>query len=160
MYKKIIIGAVALVILGVAYYGVSPLFINVRIDEVAPQPKEASSMSAETNLQITTEGSAIVGTARHPASGSVRVINTENGAVLRYENFKTVNGPDLYVYLAKDLDAKEFINLGLLKATEGNINYDVPPGTNINDYRYAMVWCKAFGVLFNYADISENFKQQ
>jgi ribosomal protein L14 len=170
MYTKISIGATVLAVLGFAYYAVAPIFIHVRLDESAPQAKtiesETSTPEATTTLHskatsVLTDKTGeekkavIVGTARHPASGSVRVINTENEAVVRYENFKTLNGPDLFVYLAKDLDAKEYVNLGVLKATEGNVNYTVPAGTDVSEYRYALIWCKQFGVLFNYADISE-----
>ena len=98
--------------------------------------------------------SPVVGTAGHPGSGTARIINTEAGTIIRYEDFKTINGPDLFIYLAKDLDAKDFVNLGELKATEGNVNYDVPGDIDVNDYKYAMVWCKQFGVLFNYADLT------
>ncbi len=164
MNKKIILGAVGIVFLGIAYYGISPLFRNTRIDEAVPESKseEATTGSASTT-NATSAGSnepaeetfAITGTTGHPASGTVRIVNTENGDVVRYENFKTINGPDLYVYLAQDLDAKEFVSLGELKATEGNINYSVPAGVEVSKYRYAMVWCKQFGVAFNYADLTK-----
>jgi hypothetical protein len=170
MFKKISIGVVSLVILGVAYYGISPILRHTRIDEVAPQSKEVAVTSDTTMTEslkdvptlsvqkadsMTKEtASPVTGTAGHPGSGTARIIKTETGDVVRYENFKTINGPDLYVYLAKDLDAKEYVSLGELKATEGNVNYEVPKGTEIVDYRYVMVWCKQFGVLFNYADLS------
>jgi len=72
---------------------------------------------------------------------------------VRYENYKGTNGPDLYVYLAKDLDATEFISLGRAKGNQGNINYTVPDDIDITEYQYVMTWCKAFGVLFDYAPI-------
>ncbi len=98
---------------------------------------------------------SVVGTAGHPASGNVRIVKADGKTYVRYENFKTINGPDIYVYLAKDLNAKEFVNLGAVKATEGNINYEVPTNTDITEYSYVLTWCKAFGVLFNYADLSQ-----
>jgi ABC-type Na+ efflux pump permease subunit len=115
--------------------------------------KVVTTESAADSLQKETIAS-VIGTTGHKGEGTVRIIKTETSDVVRYENFKTVNGPDLYVYLAKDLAASEFVNLGELKATEGNVNYEVPVGTNVEDYRYVMVWCKQFGVLFNYADLS------
>lgn len=93
----------------------------------------------------------IVDTPAHPASGTVRVVEAGGTTYIRYENFKTLNGPDIFVYLSKDLDATEFVDLGRVKATEGNINYEVPPGVAVEDYPYVLVWCRAFGVLFNYA---------
>lgn len=175
MYKKVLFIFVTALFLGVAYYGISPLFKNTVLDEPTPEksqmkkdevgvnPKSTSTSSnvEEESIAIvvhknnavkeTEKSSSIQSTPGHPASGIVKVIRTENSKILRYENFKTINGPDLYVYLSKDLEAKDFVNLGKLKATEGNINYEVPLNTNLEDYRYVMIWCKAFGVLFNYA---------
>jgi hypothetical protein len=190
MYKKIILGIVSLIVLGVAYYGILPLFITTRLDEAVPvaqvQPPNTpaavqTTPSSEANMvppvepetemkkpvesdvakpQPVTEPvpvvktAPIVGTAGHPASGSARLITTDTGSVIRYENFKTINGPDLFVYLATDLEATSFVNLGELKATEGNVNYQVPANVDLANYKYVMVWCKQFGVLFNYADLT------
>ena len=135
---------IGIVILTFAYYAVSPLFINIKVDDV--NPEVSNSKSSQPVL--------IVGTTGHPASGTVRIIEADGTNYVRYENFKTINGPDIYVYLAKDLDAKEYVNLGKVRATEGNVNYEIPGGINLNEYRYVMLWCKIFGVLFNYADLS------
>ena len=145
--KKALIVFGILVVLAVAYYGLSPLFIHTQLNEQAP---------------INTTGSVareVVGTVGHPASGRAGIVQAgvvpgeEDAHYLRYENLKTINGPDLYVYLAKDLDAKEFVNLGRLRATEGNVNYEIPEGVDVSEYRYALTWCKQFSVLFNYADL-------
>lgn len=160
MFRKTLLGIGAVIILAVAYYGLSPLLRNVRLEEEAPTATEQSATvpsatSTDNAIDNSPSNSTpVVGNTAHPASGNVRVINTEKGTVVRYENFKTINGPDLYIYLAKDLNAKEYISLGKLRATEGNVNYTIPEGVNINDYKYIMVWCKRFGVLFNYADLS------
>ena len=142
MWKYYVGIPIALVILGVAYYGLSPLFRNIKVDEALPvsaQPAQFSS-SAQVN-----------GTAGHPASGTARIVEADGKTYLRYENFKTINGPDLYVYLAKTPDAKEFIDLGVIKATEGNVNYEIPAGIDPSEYPYALTWCRQFGVLFNSA---------
>lgn len=168
MFKKISIVVVSVIVIGVGYYAISPLFRHTRIDEAAPQVKETVSMHGTTTAVRNVSTSSIqktdvigkevvapvIGTRGHPGSGTARIIKTESGVVLRYENFKTLNGPDLYVYLAKDLDAKEYVSLGKLQATEGNVNYEVPVNINVSEYKYVMVWCKQFGVLFNYADLS------
>lgn len=96
----------------------------------------------------------VMSTVGHPAEGTARVVDINDGRIVRFENFKTINGPRLHVYLAKDLRATEFIDLGPIRGTEGNINYEIPPGTDLNEYKYVMHWCVPFGVLFNFADIS------
>jgi len=155
------VGAVILVgVLSFAYYALSPLFINIKVDEALPGAKTAEETQGEVEempeeVPVTkTTASPVVDTLAHPASGLVRIVEAEGKTYIRYENYKTINGPDIYVYLAKDLEAKEFIDLGKVKATEGNINYEIPTDLDLAEYRYVLTWCKAFGVLFNYADLS------
>lgn len=155
MKRKILytIGVIlGLAILAFAYYAISPLFINIKLDEALPETKQMESKAMEKS-EVQAVLAPVVGTTGHPASGAVRIIEAEGKEYIRYENFKTINGPNIYIYLAKDLEAKDFVDIGKVKATEGNVNYEVPSGVNVGDYRYVMVWCKAFGVLFNYADL-------
>lgn len=175
---KIILGVGIVVVLGFGVYALLPLFQNTRLDEALPgsamvkdegamtdtgadataemmTEKEGESMMAKGEVAVMEPRLAvIVPTAAHPASGTVRIVEADGKSYVRYENFKTINGPDLYVYLAKDLQAKEYVDLGRLKATEGNINYEIPAGVSVNEYPYVLVWCRAFGVLFNSAKIN------
>lgn len=161
--KKALIAVGALALLSVAYYGLSPLWRTSTLNEEAPQagaieegkpaPETPIEEGMPSGMMEPMAAAAIVDTPLHPAEGSVRLIKTEAGYVLRYEDFKTINGPDLFVYLSKDIEAKEFVDLGPLRATEGNINYAVPEDVDPADYRYALVWCKQFSVLFNSADL-------
>lgn len=120
--------------------------------------KETSNTDKLTENQASSTAnsmsSPIVGTPGHKSSGNVKIINTPEGKVIRYENYKTINGPDLYVYLSDNLEATNFINLGPIKGTEGNINYLIPNNIDITKYKYVLTWCKQFGVLFNYAKIN------
>ena len=164
------------VVAGVAYYGVSPLFRVVHVEDVVPaqvadmekenithddaatstEGTEAEAIAKEPKVSspmTDKKSTGVVGTAGHPASGSVSVIQAQDGTYVRYENYKTINGPDLYVYVSKDLDAKEFVSLGEIRGTEGNINYKVPEGVSLKEYKYVLTWCKQFGVLFNSADV-------
>lgn len=150
----IFVGILALGALWFAYYTISPLFRSVKIDETVPPMSDAEKVQSEQQVV----SASVIGTTGHPASGTVRVIETDGKNYIRYENFKTINGPDLYVYLAKDLDAKDFVSLGTLRATEGNVNYEIPESVNLADYQYVMTWCRQFSALFNYADISKILK--
>lgn len=148
-----VIGGVLLVVLlGLAYYTISPLFVRVAIDEAVPAEEAAGAPNE--GVVVESERVAVVDTPIHPASGFVRIVEADGKRYIRYEEYKTINGPDLYVYLAKDIDAKEFVDLGRIKATEGNINYEIPAEVDIAEYPYVLTWCKAFGVLFNSANLS------
>ncbi len=93
----------------------------------------------------------------HIVSGMVKIIKIENKNILRFENFNTENGPDLFVYLVKNSTGtpseNDFISLGNLKSTNGNFNYDIPVNLNINDYKTITIWCKSFNVNFGYATL-------
>ena len=122
------------------------------MDDDMPKDGDTEDVSADALVQPVTH--KIVDTLGHPAEGTVRVIDTADGQVIRFEGFKTINGPRLHLYLAKDLDGEDYIDLGPIRGTEGNINYTVPPSVDLSEYRYVMHWCVPFSVLFNYADLN------
>jgi hypothetical protein len=96
-----------------------------------------------------------VGDGIHDAQGNAKVIPIEGGGnVLRLEELVVTNGPDLYVYLATDKSASDFVNLGRLKANIGNQNYEIPSGTDITKYDTVLIWCRAFSVLFGSAELN------
>ena len=94
----------------------------------------------------------------HFGRGTALLIEKPPGTyVLRFEEFSVRNGPDLFVYLSPDPNdyTGEALELGELKGTDGAFNYDVPPGTDISRFKSAVVWCKAFSVLFATATFAE-----
>ena len=93
----------------------------------------------------------------HRGSGDAKLFRlTGSASVLRLENLNVTNGPDLRVYLVRhpdptksgDIKDSEFVDLGTLKGNIGNQNYPIPPGTDVAQFASAVVWCRAFGVLF------------
>lgn len=158
--KKIAITIVAILIAWFLYYTISPLFINIRADEALPVVTSQNATSTVAENQIVavnyeTAPKQLIDTPLHPASGTVRVVQSGPAHFLRYENFKTINGPDIYVYLSKDINATDFVNLGPVKATEGNVNYEIPAGVDPREYPYAIIWCEQFNTLFNSALLYE-----
>lgn len=158
MIKKIALVATLIVIGAFGYYALSPLFRNVEVNESAPvvqtsSPDATDAEQATTTDPLLTGPQPITDTVAHPASGTARVTTDGVHYYVRYEDFKTINGPDIYVYLSKDLDANEYVSLGRVKATEGNVNYQIPDDINPEEYPYVLVWCRAFGVLFNSAKL-------
>ncbi|MDW0157080.1 MAG: DM13 domain-containing protein, partial [Nitrososphaeraceae archaeon] len=85
-----------------------------------------------------------IGDGFHNVEGAAKVIPVESGAqILRLENFKATNGPDLYVYLSNDKSASDFINVGRLKGNVGNQNYEIPIGSDLSKYNTVLIWCRA-----------------
>jgi Electron transfer DM13 len=90
----------------------------------------------------------------HNSEGQAKVLKLSDGSnFLRLENFRSTNGPDLYVYLSTDKNASDFVNLGRLKGNVGDQNYEIPDGTDISKYDTALIWCQAFSVLFGSAEL-------
>jgi hypothetical protein len=162
MQKYFIVIAVAIV-LGVAWYALSPLLRNVEMDEASPlanlPPQELEDPGAG-NGQGMTEG--VLARAEfvpkaHDVEGQAQLIRVGDEYTVRFENFKTINGPDVNIYLATDTSAEDFVDLGDIKATEGNVNYTVPADTDFTKYDTVLVWCKDFSVLFSYAELENTF---
>jgi len=115
---------------------------------------ETVGLSVPNNLLIS--GSFIgVNDGIHNAEGTAKVVPLpqDDTNVLRLENLKVTNGPDLYVYLSTDKSASDIVNLGKLKANNGNQNYNIPTGTDFTKYDTVLIWCKAFSVLFGSVEL-------
>lgn len=140
--------------------GVERLSVSQRADmdaamaEANKSPMSPMAEEQPTAVEAPATSYPVVDTAGHPADGTVRVIETAEGTVIRFEDFSTINGPQLHLYLAKDLAATEYLDLGPIRGTEGNINYLVPNDVDLSEYRYVMHWCVPFDILFNYVDLA------
>lgn len=104
--------------------------------------------------------------AAHSTSGRASVYSGDNGALtLRLTSFKTSNGPNLHVLLIAASDAGdnedflkkgvERIDLGSLKGNEGDQNYDVPAGTDLEKYKAVSIFCERFSVNFGAAPLAK-----
>jgi hypothetical protein len=175
MKKGIIVAIiVAAIAVPAVVYAASPLFINTTIDEPLPaandsmmdKPVEDAAMADKDDAMIDKGGDTMMekelsgvfagaGDGIHNAEGMAKVIYVDDASdVLRLENFRVTNGPDLYVYLATDKQASDYVDLGRLKANNGNQNYDIPEGTDLAKYDTVVIWCKAFSVFFGGAELT------
>jgi hypothetical protein len=117
--------------------------------------KKENSISEEPVMMSLSGNFVGVGDGIHDAKGKAKVISLEDRSnVLRLENFQSTNGPDLYVYLATDEKATDYVSLGRLKANNGNQNYNIPDGTDLSRYDSVLIWCKQFSVLFGSAELN------
>ena len=57
---------------------------------------------------------------------------------------------------ASDVTDGGFLKLGKLKGNVGNQNYEIPAGTELNDYRSVVIWCELFDVLFSPAPLKRS----
>jgi hypothetical protein len=97
----------------------------------------------------------------HPTTGRAEVVTDGNRRVLRLEDLRTDNGPDLNVYLvAAEPDAPvgelaaDFVDLGDLKGNIGDQNYMVPDSVDLDRYTTVVIWCVRFSVAFGAAGLA------
>jgi hypothetical protein len=131
--------------------------VNESMDQIPQQQQQQQTQNTITTASTLRTGSFVgVGDGIHNAEGEAKVIpfQNENSNILRLENLRVTNGPDLYVYLATDKTASDFVNVGKLKANNGNQNYDIPAGTDLTNYDTVLIWCRPFSVLFGSAELS------
>ena len=113
------------------------------------------------NINQSTQNKALIGNfigiddGIHNAKGLAKILTISNGSqILRLENFKSTNGPDVHLYLSNNKQANDFIDLGRLKANNGNQNYKIPMDIDFNHYGYVLIWCKPFSILFGSAQLN------
>jgi hypothetical protein len=113
------------------------------------------------NINHSTQNTGLIGDFMgvndgiHNAEGKVKILRLSDGSeIVRLEDFRSTNGPDVHLYLAIDKQASDFIDLGRLKANIGNQNYQIPLDTDFNKYKYVLIWCQPFSVLFGSAQLS------
>jgi len=173
--------ALALVAAGgpAAWYLGSPLFIRTALVEPAPSTAPASpdpvastapSPPTATDAAQITQPTEPPATPAPPRSGSftgadefhfgrgtATLIETAPGSwIVRFEDFSVRNGPDLFVYLSPDAKgyAEGAVELGRLKATDGDFNTRVPSGTDVAELNSVVIWCKQFAVQFAVAPLA------
>ncbi|MEO6231547.1 MAG: DM13 domain-containing protein [Ferruginibacter sp.] len=81
-------------------------------------------------------------------SGMAKVYLKDGKFTLVLDGVTISNGPDLHVYLSKEISPVNFIDLGKLKSTGGTQVYDIAGSPNFSQYKYALVHCQLFDHLF------------
>jgi hypothetical protein len=148
MRKKTLIALaiVTAIAIPIGIYTISPLFISASVNELLPA---ATTVPGEKPLSGILRS---VDDGFHNAQGNIKVVPLIDGSkILRLENFKSTNGPNVHVYLSTDKRATDYVDLGKLKANNGNQNYNIPPGTDIRKHNIVLIWCNDFSVLFGSA---------
>jgi len=134
------------------------------MDSAAGAPDTAASETMpEATPVLVAEGRFVDADAIHKGRGRALVYSLADGRhVVRFEDFRTTNGPALVVYLAAHPDPRTaadvsddgFVELGELKGNVGNQNYFVPAGTDVKAYGSVVIWCELFDVLFSPAALN------
>jgi Electron transfer DM13 len=126
-----------------------------------PVPPTATAVPPTAAPQPLTLSGTFNNAGPEPVSGRAILGRTAEGKViLRFENFQSHPGPDLFVYLVKSNSPNSAgqveggLQVARLRATSGNQNYELNPSLDITQYKSVVVYCKAFSVVFGFANLS------
>ena len=138
---------------------ISGVTAPAQASEATPSSEPTAAPTAATGGGVLARGEFRDGDPGHNGEGKALVIEAPDGSlVLRVEEFSVTGGPDLFVILSTDPDgsrnsAKEGLDLGDLKATDGNVNYEIPGGTEVSQYKSVIIYCRSFNIVFAIATL-------
>ncbi len=186
--RAIILTAVAIPVAAVAWWLGSPRILDRTANEAFPRTATAAipdSMTREEVEQVMSDMAKLETEAGEPmpdlgaptpavlkrgqfeaadnfhrGRGRATIYRLADGQrVLRFEDFRVTNGPDLRVLLSQHagpttssvLSAAGYVELGKLKGNIGNQNYPIPDGLAIEDQLSVVIYCRPFHVVFSVA---------
>lgn len=138
-------------------------------DASATQPPVIEAPAPDTTAEPTPPTIVTLATGQfvdrsYTGSGTALVLTDGSSQrFLRFEDFATDNGPDLFVYLTSArADAEEsafgvdgeYVNLGRLTGNIGDQNYEIPPDVDLDRFSTVVVWCDRFSSAFTAADLT------
>ncbi len=101
---------------------------------------EGISQNTEENKNILVGDFMGVNDGIHNAEGKAKILTLSDGSlILRLEDFRSTNGPDVHLYLSNNKQGNDFIDLGRIKSNIGNQNYQIPINTDFNKYKYVLI---------------------
>ncbi len=98
------------------------------------------------------------------AQGTVNIYQqADNTLLMRFEDFNMPNGPDLNVYLSAAQDPKTFADMTVadlepleidpLKSNLGSQNYDLPTGTDFQQYHSVVIYSTSLDLVYSDAPL-------
>ncbi len=131
------------------------------VDEAMPE--SSGSAASQTQPQAGLTGQFRDADSFHKGSGTATIydLGPDGGHILRLEDFRVTNGPDLRVLLVNapnpeshsDLDDAGYVELGKLKGNVGSQNYDITPDVALADVQSVVIYCHPFRVVFSVATL-------
>lgn len=151
--------AVGVVLLGAMALAVAVFWFRpdrLVVDDVVREPSPARRAPVVARAQLRS--------LDHDTSGTVEILETPDGSVVRLVGLETSNGPDLYVYLSPNpadgpeqaFDDDGHVVLGRLRGNRGDANYAVPAGVDLSVLRSVVIWCDRFDSAFGAADLTRS----
>jgi len=157
--NKWILAVIGIPVVVGAWWAFRPekLFVNQKVNEAAP-----AALSSEPEALYT---GRLEGKVHHTGGRATIYKSAEGKTYLRLSDFTTSNGPDVHVLLAKAEDKTleqeivkgnlDSVELGSLKGNQGDQNYDLPAGADLNQYQAVVIYCERFHAIFGVAKLEK-----
>jgi hypothetical protein len=153
----IVIATVVLIGSAIFWFGPQKFFLSETARDVLPGTQGGAAAADVTTVS---EGSFV--SLAHGTTGTAKIVEVDGATYLRFEDLESLNGPDLVVYLTSQAatdDASAFgdtvvADLGPLDANRGDLNIEIPAGTDLSQVRSAVIWCRRFTVAFGAVDLA------
>ncbi len=133
------------------------VFICVALVKCKPEnttpTKPATTSSFDATKATLLKNGMFVTVSHGSTTGTVSLYDQAGIKFVVFDPFLSPSGPDLKVYLSKDVSATDYIRIGKLQSTMGRQVYAVPGTPLIKDYHYIHIWCEAFSVEFAHAEV-------
>jgi len=130
-------------------------------DEVVPEDEQAMPDDMPDEPIVLKAGGFIEIDPIHGAEGTATIYELPDGRrILRFEDFRSTNGPDLHVLLSSAEDPRsrgalgdDYVDLGELKGNVGNQNYEIPADVDLSQFNSVVIYCEPFHVVFSTATL-------
>jgi len=163
MDGRLKLGLLVILILGapVLWYLGSPLFVSQTVNEARPLAPGGASSTQPATQQLA-GGQFGDADAIHRGEGTASLLTVPGGGrVLRFDDFRVTNGPDLYVYLSghpaprnsAQLHEGAAFEVATLKGNIGGQNYELPADLDLARFRSVVIYCKRFSTIFSTAEL-------
>lgn len=133
-------------------------FIFISCWVMACSKKDALTEVPATEIIDTTNGATkysgeFSSAPGESVSGTALILLTNGAYSVALKNMNINSGPDLRVYLSKQIQPIDFIELGKLKSTRGDQVYQVANNVDFATYKYVLIFCQQFNKLFGSAEL-------
>jgi hypothetical protein len=142
---------------------------NNKMPTISETPQRISERMPDTPAEIAPpqllgQGKFETVSETRPSAGQALLFRLGTGEyLLRVEEFSVVKGPGLHVYLtgagaAREADTvlRDFIDLGAIKAQQGDHNYLMPADIDLSDYDGVVVFSPFFREIYATAQLNES----
>jgi hypothetical protein len=134
--------------------------LDGRLSPAIDAPAEEAELTYPTAV-VERTGSFVTLDPMRSAEGDVTVyVFPDGNRILRLENFRTLQAPDLHIILTRDPQPStaemvgiDYIDLGLLKGTVGAQSYAVPSSVDFERFLAAVLYSETLGEVISAATL-------